>query len=232
VTFALIANTSEASSDGSAVTTPGIDTSGADLLVLWVSGQYQLSATPTDSKGNTWTALTEEVVVGGERGIFYYAKNATVGSGHTFSVSQTSKLPSLCVAAFSGGHLTTPADQESGADTFGSTLAPGSITPTENDELVVTGISFNVAGTFTIGSSFTITNQEDKTAANLGGAMAYIIQTSAAAVNPTWTHNPGGSSMAARIASFKIAGGGGRTTKNTRSNPLGVEVGMNWRGGM
>jgi hypothetical protein len=34
------------------------------------------------------------------------------------------------------------------------------------------------------------------------------------------------------LAMGNAAAGGGRTTKNTRSNPLGVEIGMNWQGNL
>jgi hypothetical protein len=36
--------------------------------------------------------------------------------------------------------------------------------------------------------------------------------------------------MSGIAVEIKGTTGGGRATKNTRSNPLGVEVGMNWRG--
>ena len=207
--FSLIANVGASSTDAADVTTGAIDTTGADFIVAAAIGNYDFAGAPTDSKGNTWTGLTEQVVFGGERVVLFYTVPASVGTGHTFALSTATKLPALCVAAFSGGHQTAPFDQENGADTFGSTLNTGSITPSQDDCLIVTGIAFNVAGTLSIGSGFSITNQQDKTANSRGGGLAWRTLSPAAAINPQLQHSPGGSSMATRIASFKPAGGGG-----------------------
>jgi hypothetical protein len=229
VGYALVASTSAASGDGNTVTTPGIDTTGADLLVLVVAGSTGSEQNPSDSKGNTWTGLTFEDVGGGERIKLYYVIGGTVGSGHTAGVA-SGLLPALAFYAFS--HDGTPEfdAENAGGQNFGSTVQPGSVTPSADDGLIVQGVAFNVAGTFSINESYTGLVQQTKTANNIGGAGAYLIQTSAAATNPTWTHSPGSASMAAVGAVFKAAGGGGgRTTKNTRAWPLGVEVGMGHR---
>ena len=203
--IAFVAGAGESSSDGISVSTPGIDTTGANLLVAafaWKAG----GNTWTDSKGNTWTALTQQAVGGGEICQLHYVLGSpVVGAGHTLDVSFADS-PSAFLLAFSG---VGSYEQEAGADTFGSTLQPGSLTPGAAGALVVQAIAFNVAGTLSIDGGYTGLLQENLTANARGGAAAYLIQGAAAATNPTWTHSPGGSSMAARAAVFLAGGGGG-----------------------
>jgi YD repeat-containing protein len=83
-TPALIASAAALGSSNS-VTTAAINTTGANFLVIALS--YSTGATPTlsDNKGNTWTPLTTSAVTGTVTERLYYASNAVVGSGHTFS---------------------------------------------------------------------------------------------------------------------------------------------------
>ena len=139
----------------------------------------------------------------------------------------------MYVAAFSGAAAASALDQQNGAVGTGTSLATGSVTPSEDNELVVSGVSIadGSSGTYAVDSGLTITDQILASAGNFeGGGLAYIIQTSAGAVNPTWSWT-GSVNSAAVIATFKAAAAGGRTTKNTRSAPLGVNIGMNWRSG-
>src|SRR4051812_9792279 len=84
-------------------TSGAIDTSGANFLVAVVASYSVGDTTVTDSKSNTWTQLTarDEINTTLVRNRIWYAKNATVGSGHTFSDAVSSSFPSICVAAFS-----------------------------------------------------------------------------------------------------------------------------------
>ncbi len=186
--IALVANTGAGSTDASNVTTSSINTTGANLIVVGVAGYTLFSATVTDSKSNTWTALTARSG-GVTRSRLWYCSNPTVGSGHTFTVSSGGATPALCVAAFSGAKATSPYEAESGA-TFVTTgpIQPGSITPAENGELLVASLSRAVNELPTINGGFTITNHVAYLASNHYGCdVAYLIQTSAAAANPTWT---------------------------------------------
>lgn len=213
--YTLVVKTAAGSTNGTDVTTSAVDTTGAKLIVLILSSTSDGAGAPTDSKGNTWTGLTAELVGGGQRVILYYCISPTVGSGHTFSWTPSAgSRPSIAAQAFS--HDATPAfDQENaGGNNFGSTVQPGSVTPAANDSLIVQGIAFNVSGTLSINSSYVhtgdATDYSDVSAPNrLGLGAAYLIQTTAAATNPTWTHSPGSSSLAAVGAVFKSAGGGG-----------------------
>lgn len=205
--------TAAGSSNGVTVTSGAIDTTTAKLIALCLTGTSDSSGGPNDSQSNTWTALTAESVGGGEYTIWYYCINPTTNAAHTFSwTPATGTRPCIAVLAFP--HDGTPAfDQENaGGNNFGSTVQPGSVTPSENDCVIVQGVSFNVNGTFTINSSYVHAGDGTDYISNdgtnrLGIAVAYIIQTTAGATNPTWTHSPGGSSLAAVGAVFKADGG-------------------------
>lgn len=197
-------STSAASTNATDVTTSGIDTSGSDLIAVWVSGAASTNQPPSDNKGNTANYLPGTLVEvgGGERGRLYYAKQPLVGTGHTFSVTG-GYLPSLCVMAFSGCHLTSPLDLEAAGGTgFATTVQPGSLTPSAANYLVLQGLSFNLAGTISINGSYTGLLQENRTANAMGGALAYWIEGAATATNPTWTTTVA-ASLAAIGASFK-----------------------------
>src|SRR5271166_2184940 len=54
----LVAHTVAGSSNGTSVTTSGINTTGANLIVLAPVLNNGTTVTPTDSNSNTWTAIT------------------------------------------------------------------------------------------------------------------------------------------------------------------------------
>lgn len=209
--IALVASVSE-NPGQSGGASGAIDTTGADLLVF-VATSYNGFAAPTvsDSKGNTWVGLAEQSAAINSRVRIYYAKNPTVGSGHTFTVTGNETYPAVLVFAFSGADTDDPFDQENGA-TAGSVTshAAGSVTPSENGEVLVGGLCYDGDVTnLAIGSSFTLELHEAYTnAVNMGGAAAYKIQGTAGAENPSWSWTTA-RNVAASIATFKAAAGGG-----------------------
>jgi hypothetical protein len=204
--FALVVNTGAGSTTANNVTTSAIDTTGASLIVCAVGSTHGVSANVSDSKSNTWSSLTLRQPSSGVRHRLWYVASPVVGTGHTFTVTTSGGAPAICVTAWSGAH-TSPFDVENGATTnSGTSLATGSITPSENDELVIAGISNDTAASArTIGSGFTITDDITYVAGqHKPSTQAYLIQTTAAAVNPTWSWTTSDRG-AACIASFKIA---------------------------
>lgn len=182
-------------------TTGSMNSTGATLLVAVQSTYFFGGNTITDSKSNTWIAATVHGNVGGNDGDtcqIWYSTSPIVGSGHTFTTCG-SGYPALAVAAFSGVSA-SPFDNENG--NFGdniSSLTTGSITPSVNNCLVIAGMGIRDTPTspFTINGGFTVTDSAEN-----GAGLAYLIQTSAAAANPTWswTSNAFGSTA---IADFK-----------------------------
>jgi hypothetical protein len=201
-----------------AATSAGINTTGATLLVIAQSGQDDIA--PTDSRSNTWTACTNEVAGGfGNDTRTYFAVNPTVGSGHTFTPGGT--LASIVASAWSGANTSSPKDQEStGTDALNP--QPGSVTPTEDNEVIIVNFGGIHSGACTIDGGFTIAQQGAVLGGNYyAGGLAYLIQTTAAAANPN-IGNTGGSATAIS-ATFKVAGAGGATL---RWAPTMLQIGL------
>lgn len=200
--IALISSTQVGSTNGTSVTTSGIDTTGATIIVI--NAVTLGGGTPTDSKSNTWTALTAQTApVSTNRSQLFYAVNPTVGTAHTFSLTAT--VPALSVLAFSGVVTSLPFDVQNGAaaDTV-TTLSTGSVTPSEDNEVVVSGLSIggSLASDYVIDNGFTATTYIPVVGGqHFGSGIAYKIQTTAAAVNPAWSGTS--ASFACTIASFK-----------------------------
>lgn len=191
-------------------TTSAIDTTGAALLVAYVP--YVNSGSPTvavsDSKGNTWTALTAQTT-GIVTGKMYYVANPSVGSGHTFT--QTNSAPGVysgIVAASFSLVANAAADNSTGsavAAGAGTTIQPGSITPSVNDCVLITGVGYfdqPSARICSVDSGFTIVETlTDALTICIG--VAYKVQTTAAAVNPTWTVPVNSNGVMTTMAAFK-----------------------------
>lgn len=209
--IALVGSGQGFSTNNNGFTTSAFDTTGADFLIA-VYGGASGSFTISDSKSNTWTALTQGTHFFGIRACqIFYAFNATTGTGHTFTISGTGNEPTLCLMWFSGVLLTDPFDAGSdiGANVESTTVSPGSDTPSTDGCLVIGGLHKIDATAVTINGGFTIPQQTTDT--NTGhhwGAEAYLIQTTAAAAAPTWSCSVT-QFMAARQAVFKPAAGGG-----------------------
>jgi hypothetical protein len=201
--ISLISSTIAGSTNQANVTTSAINTTGASLIVLVVVISNTQTTDPTDSAGNTWTALTL-ATAGASKERIYYCVSPTTSSTHTFSLSATF-VPSIGVMAFSGTSTSSPFDQQStGTQNFGFTCQTGSVTPSVNGELLISGVSFQNSNTVSIDSSFNTPLQVNNSSNNLGIGMAYLVQSTAAAINPTWTYT-NVDAGACSIATFKAA---------------------------
>ena len=193
-------------------TTTTYDTTGADLLYVIVgsAGNNPPGVTLSDSKSNTWTQLTLRTGGVNKHCLHWYAQNATVGTGHTFTAAGTDIFAALCFLAFSGTDLTAPFDVENGnTQGFASSSTTGSVTPGQDNSVLVTGIggyNSSSGATVSIDSSFVsgpvpqqITNTDF---GHQGAAISYQIQTTATTRNPTWTINAS-DGWGAVIAVFK-----------------------------
>lgn len=192
-------------------TTTGIDTTGADLIVVYVSStHFGSNPSLSDSKGNTWTALTRYSDSGGDVSIKgFYCVAPSVGSGHTFTVSGSYMYASIAVVGLVGAKATSPFDQEAGSAASGTSLSPGSVTPSEGNEIVLSALNVNPAATASIDGGFTVLGYKALVGgSSLGIALAYLIQTSATAANPAWSWT-GSQTSVGCSSTFKAAAGGG-----------------------
>jgi hypothetical protein len=173
------------------------------LVVAIADFNSSTKTTLSDSRGNTWTELTQSAVTSGTRTRIFYCFSPSVGSGHTFTSTQVSGSPyqALAVAGFSGTSGTY--DKQNGATTAsGTTLATGSVTPASADSLVVAAWGSTATSTCSVDSSMSIASQLAGVASNsFAIALAYKIQ-GASAINPTFTWT-GSAGSAARIAVLK-----------------------------
>jgi hypothetical protein len=194
-------------------TTAAIDTSSANFLVIGATDYNHDSGidTITDSldgfsttTGNTW-ALAKDQSTGSVNCAIWYSANPVVGASHQFRC--VGNYPGFFVAAFSGVATSGPLDQANGNGVVGVTIQSGSVTPSTANQLIVSLVAINVAeANFSIDWGFTTTDS-----GGLYGAMAYLVQGTAAAINPAWTL-PASSSCQAAIATFKAAGATTATT--------------------
>lgn len=203
--FTFVVSGFKASANTTDVTTDAADTTGAGLIV--VSANWY---TPggvgvlTDSKGNNWTNIVHVEGASPVSGVLFRSQNSpTVGSGHTFTLSGGASViyPSVAFFAFSGTAVSV--DATNGLGGFSSTAQPGSVTPSEDSCLIVSGIGFYNNNGMSINSGFSTPIEAARVAEAIGTAGSYLIQTSAGAVNPTWSWAGGDNQFATTSAVFR-----------------------------
>lgn len=197
-------------------TTAAIDCTGANLIAI-NAGWFQsgsgtvTSANISDSlNGFTYTNGPTSPQIAGSLGVasLFYKISPTVSNSMTFTFAPG--LPvfgAIQVECWRDGSGTPVADQTNNARTSSaSTLQPGSITPTVDNSLIVTGAADGGActgQTLSVDSGFTI-DAVTPCASTLtaSGALASLPQSTAAPINPTWT-STSTEPLGAAIMSFK-----------------------------
>jgi hypothetical protein len=189
-------------------TTGAFNTTGATLLVVSVAS---LASGPvaavSDNKSNSYTALTARVR-GSVRQVTWYAVGTpTVGSGHTITVAGTGIYSAVVAYAFAG--VASYGGQETGATGPSSPLATGSVTPSADGALLWSSLGSEIVlapDTDTIPAGFT----GGLTIPYGGGnnfqvSGAYLVQSTAAAISPSWTWPGGNRNAVASVAVFTAA---------------------------
>ena len=210
MSYAAIADAEAVSTNSTSVTTTGVDSTGADLITVVGSVYSALDPAITDSKGNSYTGHNVYRQVFSTTQIFH-CSNPTVGASHT--VTNTGGYPSVGVSFWSGSHA-TPFDQQNGGTAASSPVSAGSVTPSEDNELLITGYSDGtVAGSCnSIPTGFTSLGTLDATANANGVGHAYEIQTTATARTPSWGFTSA-SELSAAVATFKAAAAAASTKR-------------------
>lgn len=180
------ANTGTANS--STMDTYAMDSTGADFIAVYVSCNEGVGGslpTLSDSYGNTWTYAAARPGGASWNGAFYYCFSPSVGTGHTFTVTNSGgSFSGICAAAFSGG--ITAFDQRASPGPPSS--APGTITAAGSPALYLAGITANEDPTgFTINDGFTRAAKSVSVGFHIGGDLAYRIDSTAAAAAPTFS---------------------------------------------
>lgn len=215
--IAFVGSKSAAGSTGA--TTASLDTTGATLLVITTSSENGAAPTVSDSKSNTWTPLTN--IEFADRSQIFYAVNPAVGSGHTFTAN--ANFIAFAALAYSGVTTTSPFDVENSALSSTSPFQTGSVTPSVDNELIITTLGGRDV-TNSINSGFTIRESLILSpGTNFSMTVADLIQTSASAVNPTWTYTLSGDAQAC-IATFKAAATGSVVSATGTGVATGVGI--------
>lgn len=187
--MALIDHTIKGSADGDSVTSDPIDTTGADFIVLTTAMFDSYGNTISDSYGNNY-GLISVPLFGALISFFaatqsYVCYNPTVGPGHTFSCTTSSKKPAIAVSAWSG----VGADIVDGQHTSTSNTSIGyaSITPPAADTLILLTLARNTASASSPSAGFVKIGEVDPSATNVGLAHGYMLTPDTSAVTPGWT---------------------------------------------
>ena len=199
--FALLTHKAAGSTDNNVATTAAISTLGATFITLGVVVQNGVAVVISDSASNTWEAGTRTVNAAGTDVQQFKTSSPITSATHTFTATTISGSPAIAVASFDGPSGVTLDKQSGGIVTTGTTVQPGSILPGQNNELVVSVVGYNSISSTATASGMTVLDSTGTSADAYGIGLAYKVQTTAAAINPTWTY--GGSTFAAAsIASF------------------------------
>lgn len=227
--IALLNHISGRSTDLNTFTTPAGNSTGATLIVVGLTDYVAGGGTPgvlSDSQSNTWTKIITSTNDVGTvyTSNLYYCVNPSTSASHTFTYTGSIRIGSLVAAFFSGNDTSAPLDTSTqNKSNSAASIQPGSITPAANNELVITHSNGWTNGqTASIDSSFSIIDQLTGVQGQSGSsALAYIVQTTASAVNPTWTWTSD-TGIAATMATFKASAGGGTTVVNHYLALMGV----------
>lgn len=193
---------------GSITTANGasLSTTGANFIVVVETLFQTATVAPTDTFSNTWHQCGTDQVNGNMHLGIWYAANATVGGTHAFGLSAATSYSSIYVGAFSGLSSSPCTTAVNGAAQPASgTVEPGSITPAANGSLIISSpIALDTSSTWvtTVNSGFTTTDTGSTPSVGTGGGLGYLAQSTAAAVNPTWSES-GNQLVAAIQVAFK-----------------------------
>jgi hypothetical protein len=236
---------------GTIYATDGIETLTLDSpaqigdMIIALAGCTSSNRTITvtdDRSGGSHTytqAVTMQAAATTEDWIYYTVCDATV-SNITFTLSSALASPGWCaviVLRASNGWDATPV-----GDSDGTGGASAQASPTTGPSLDTTAASSVVVGVFQPDDAETITDPAtDSDTNNLttiinfsgGGHSAYagyrILTTTKSGYNFRYAYSTGNATSTSMAVEFQETAAAGRTTKNTRSAPLGSDIGMGWQ---
>lgn len=151
---------------GTSFTSSPFDSTGADLLVMFLGCHNQTVFTITDSYGNTWLPLAGPAYKVGRayypmEGELFYAPNATTGTGHTITVGLSESEPLvMSIVALSGDNIYSPIDAYSFVTgdngTLSKYIASSPLTTFQPNDLLVGMIKGFDPNTYTAGTGYTV----------------------------------------------------------------------------
>lgn len=199
---------------GNNVTTPAIDTTGANYIGIWVSGVFS-AADINDNKSNAWTRRIQLSAIDGTDGELSYwdcgGAGLVVGSGHTFNTAHNT-FATILVSSWSGVASASYFDNSTQASSTSATSQqPGSDTPNNNGSLILVGVQYGNTGLM-CNSGLSAIDVVDTTGdVAVGGAVYYGIQGIASAINPAVTQTSAAQIGVALVAIKPASYSGGST---------------------
>jgi hypothetical protein len=214
VSWVLLGNTAALDHPTQGGTSGSYDTTGSDLFVVTmttVGGAGTFTPVNADNKGNTYTARGSTYYPFTQVTVLYVA-NPSCGSGTIFDFTQvvSGSYPGVIVSWWSGSKPSTPYDVENSNTGVGVTsLATGSITPSQDGDLLIASADIDDGAVTGIGidSGFSTVAFSPWDGNKEGTCQAYLVQGSAAAINPTWSWTTAQNANVS-ITAFKAAPGG------------------------
>lgn len=208
-----------------------------NALIVWVKWEDTTTtlASVVDTAGNSYSVLTQPTP-DGVHGAFSYALNITGHASNIVTVTLANAAPwkAIVVVQYSGLATSSAFDQQNTGSSLGAAgtlTSSGSITTTQNDEVLVVGVGAYGSVTATPGANWTEV-YDPNAPIKFYERIVSATGTYSVVANTTDANKiqlSGNQNWITSLASFKAAvgGGGGRTTKNTRAWGLGMDLGTN-----
>lgn len=199
--------------------TSGNFTSSGDLWVGAISSYTSTTVTVSDNKnGGNWTCGGQQTTTGLDNVQLCYRESPVTGANTTVTLTGSATYPGIIFIGVTGSIGAGAYDQNTSAKTdAGVTLAPGTITPSQADEIVFTnlasGASANADMTVAGNSVVKLSGFDFVGGTNIAGAVGYVIQSTATATSSVlWSSSTSTIGLASAIASFKCTSVGGTPT--------------------
>lgn len=163
-------------------------TVGNTLVLLVGSNTGNMNSVVTPNIA--WTRILNGGV-NGAREVWLGQITGGAGQGITVTLPGTGRSMGACIE-LGGVLLGAPLDQSNSATGSSATLSSGSVTPGKADEILVAlGVAFSAAGLGAPTGGFSALAGTPVASATLQMAVAYLVQTAAAAASTTWSMSSG-----------------------------------------
>lgn len=216
-------------------------TVGRTIFVAYAGDNGGSAFGVTDNLGNIYSLVKEQIqTTGGVKTQLWSAPVTTGGSITSITISWTTNVTAKAAVAGEFSNFGSLRLTSSNTNTISSNTAI-QLNSSFVGELwvgahgVEDDVAFNVGGTSCNDSRTIVNAGSDGTtgggsASNISVAMSYMLMDADGTNCSLLLTQTGGSQNGAGAGAIYNAagGGGGRTTKNTRAFPLGMEIGMNW----
>lgn len=225
--------------NGSFATLPAVNNHVITASALYDGGPAAGLSAVTDNQSNSYSEDGDATGGGGaSSATIYSCKVATSSGTYTITVDPTT-ASGLYIAwtavEFSGLDGTTHKDK-TGTNVSSSSTADASVTAsvansTADGVAIAASAISNADSDINIGdtppSGYTNIQVNEDANSYMGFSSVYKIYSGSETSSAAWSHdNTSQSGWAAAIVTYKAAAGGGRTTKNKNSHPLGYAYGV------